>query len=281
MNETLTANGLDLLPGTKWCWVESMAPLMTSAPRRGSNVVVPGRHGVIRTRNKRHGPAALEAHVWVFGVDPVSGLTPDNSERQLHDNIDKLWRVFNAPTVLLTHSWDGVGSRSVTVELATEPVEVPRERSAPAAAKVVFPVTAVDAFWADSSPVTQTVTGTTGKIQTLDAFVGATAPMSDLQLTAYGPVNNPAWEHGEFYVQYQGVISSGRQLVLNTSTWQVTTGTGSAWSPDLRQVSFDPGPVWFELDPSTDPFTVKFTHTTGSGVSATSAVIGTRKYLGP
>ena len=56
-------------------------------------------------------------------------------------------------------------------------------------------------------------------------------------------------------------------------------GTGTLWTPEIRNIDQGrPGP-WFELDPATVPYSVTFTHTTGG--SATATISGRRKYLAP
>lgn len=279
MTEQLAANGQDLNPATRWCWVEDFAPVLVSPTRRGQNTPVPGRHGEIRTPNKRYGVTDLVVPLWVLGVNQITGKPPVDTYRQLHDNIDQLMRLFTTPTVTLTYTRDNGYARQAVCEPMLEPVVFERQRSLPAAAQMKVALTILDAFWLDASPVTQNIVGPTGTTQELTEFASASAPMTDLRVTFQGPVNNPQLLHGTKSVQYQGVIPSGRQLVLNTKTWTPSPGTGAAWSPDLRQVSFFPGPPWFELDPSVAPFAVTFNHTGGG--SASCSITGPRAYLSP
>jgi hypothetical protein len=262
---------LDLMPTSRWCYVEDMSPLMTMPGRRGSNISVAGRHGVVRTLNKRYEANDVVLSLGVLGVDPDTG----------QHVTDRLNRVLARPTSTLRHSWAGQGTRRAVVEQAMEPVTIERQRSEPAAARISYGLTILDGFWTDNDYVTQTITGATGVESDLSQFAAATAPMTDLVITFYGPCNNPSLTHGDYVFMYGATLTSGQQLVVNTRNWTVTSGTGSAWTPTIRQVTFSPGPTFFELDPSVQPFRVSFNHTTGSGVSATCTIAGRRNYLTP
>jgi hypothetical protein len=146
-------------------------------------------------------------------------------------------------------------------------------------AKVNVAYELLGAFWEDAVAVSQEVTGATGVEVPLEAFDGATAPMSDLVITVFGPCNNPTFTHGQRWVRYNGVVAAGRQLQIDTGSWIVGPGTGGLWQPSVRNVEQGRPGAWFELDPATQPYSVTFTHTTGS--SATATISGRRKYLSP
>jgi len=271
------ANGHSL--NSRWCQVEDLSSLVVPAGRRGSNIVVPGRHGVIRTTNKRYDPTDVVLRMHVKGVDRDTGALVPDGVTQLHRNIDEILRIFGGDTVLLRYERDDGTARIATVELTTEPVTVAWERSYPPLARVSVAATILGAFWTDESPVSQTITGPTGVEVELTEFAGATAPMTDLLITFFGPCNNPQLGVGDRWVKYNGAITPGQQLQLDTATWQVSPGAGPAWSPDPRSVDFGRPPVWLELDPSVVPFTATFHHTTGG--SATATIAGRRAFLAP
>lgn len=275
--ETLTANGLDLNPASRWCWVEDLTPVLGSPGRRGQNVIVPGRHGTIRTPNKHYDSADLVVPMWVQGVDRITGRPVADTYRQLHENIDVLLKAFSTPTVTLVRDRGDGYLRQAVAEPMLDPVVLERQRSAPASAKVSVALNLFGAFWEDQSPVTQMISGPSGTQQQLTEFAAATAPMTELTITFLGPQNNPMLAIGTTTVQFGATLTASQQLVLNTANWTVSPGTGAAWSPDLRQVSFDPGPEWFSIDPSQTPLAVTYTHTGGG--SATCAISGKRKYL--
>ncbi|BBG01547.1 MULTISPECIES: hypothetical protein [Pseudonocardia] len=275
----LAANGHDLMPTTGWCWLEDFSSLAVGPGIRGSNVTVPRLHGDIRTANKRYTATELVLPFWVKGIDPATGAMVADSERQLSLNIDRLKRIFAGANVQLVHSWDDEGSRILNVELAAEPPTVIWHRSAPAAATLAVPLVAPEPFWADEEQYTQELVGPSGTSVELTEFADATAPMTDLLVTFLGPISNPLLVHGDRTVQWHGVIPAGRQLVLNTTTFQASAGTGTPWSPDLRQVEWAGGPNWFELDPTRTPFEVELSHTGGGAAAA--RITAARKYFNP
>lgn len=277
MAETLTANGFNLRQ--PWCDIEDLSPLLVTGGRRGDNVTIPGRHGVIRSAHKRYTDARPQLPMRVTGVDPNTGLLVADGVTQLHRNLDTLLTVFHTDTVLLQHTRNDATSRSAYVELASDPSVATRERSLPPMSRVQFDLILWDAFWFDTDAVSQIIAGTTGTTAALTTFAGATAPMSELTLTFTGPVNNPQLNFGLGFVKYNGVVAAGRQLVIDTGTWQVSPGTGTLWSPDPRQIEFAPGPRWLELDPTVSPFSVQFFHTGGG--SASCSIGGRRRYLTP
>lgn len=271
----LAVNGTDL---SQWAVIpDSLAPLMASPGKRGKNIVVPGRHGTIRTPRKRFDEADLVLKLWVLGAGP-NGSVPvgSNAAYQLYTNADAILEAFAAETVLLTRTMPDFTIRQAVAEVLDVMDFTRNMGDAPLLGQVRIALVIPGAFWFDQNPVSQTVSGTTGATATLSAFAAATAPMTDLQLTFYGPISNPQLSQGGRYVQWNGVISAGQQLVLNTATWLPTPGSGTNWSPSLANVQFGgAGPSWFELDPSGG--TVTLTHTGGG--SASAQISGRRAYL--
>lgn len=272
MSEAFTVNGVSL--DSYAYMLTDISGTMSTAPRRGTNVTVPGRHGVIRTP-KRFDPAEIVLPMWVNGALPDGSVPPGSSmAKEFFKRRDELLNILQAPQLLLEYTRPDGTSRSAYAE-CTEVLDFARIGAGPEA-KVSVALKLYEGFWFDTLAVSQIITGTTGTVQALTAFTGATAPMSDLTLT-FGVCNNPQVNVGDSFVKYNGVISSGRQLVINAGNWTVNSGTGAAWSPDLRQIEFGPGPRWFELDPTVSPFEAEFVHTGGS--SATVTINGRRRYL--
>lgn len=274
MSEALTLNGVSL--ASMAYMLPDISGIMSTPARRGENVTVPGRHGAIRTRNKRFDPAEIVLPLWILGCEEDGSIPVGSTEaEEFFNRRDELLKLLYSDTLILEYTRPDGRAVQASVEVAGDPVDFTRVGAQPIG-KIAVALTVTDAFWSDSATVTQTVTGSTGVVQALTAFEGATAPMADLVLT-FGPCNNPTLTAGNRFVTYNGVISAGRQLVMNTSNWTVGPGTGTSWSPDLRQVTFGPGPTWFELAPTVE--TVTFTHTGGG--SATCSIAGHRKYLSP
>lgn len=273
--QQLAVNGVDL---SQYAVVtESLGPLMATPPRRGKNVAVPGRHGTIHTPRKRFDETDIGLRCYVLGAQP-DGTVPVGSTaaKELYARADALMTLFTADTVSLTRTMPDGSTRTATAEVLGAMNWARRLGDAPLIAMVTVSLTLPAAFWFDTAAVSQTITGVTGTVATMTAFTGATAPMTDLTITCTGPVSNPKLTQGTRYVQWNGVVSSGQQLVISTANWQVGPGSGSAWNPDLRNVSFGPGPEWFMLDPTT-ALQVTLTHTGGGSASVTIA--GKRAYL--
>lgn len=277
MAEAFTINGVSL--DSYAYMLTDISGTMSTPPRRGSNATVPGRHGAIRTP-KRFDVSEIVLPLWVNGALPDGSVPPGSSmAEEFFARRDELLNILQAPTLLLEYTRPDGTSRSAYAECA-EVLDFARIGAGPEA-KVSVALTLYEGFWADTDPVSQIVTGTTGTVQALTAFEGATAPMADLTLTFTGPVNNPQLNlgGGAAFVKYNGTVAAGQQLVIDTATWQVSPGTGTSWSPDLRQVEYAPGPRWLELDATVAPFEVQFLHTGGG--SATCSIAGRRRYLAP
>ena len=274
MNEAFTINGVSL--DTYAFMLTDISGAMKSPARRGENVIVPNRHGRIRTIGKKFDSNEIVLPLWIWGSLP-DGSIPGGSDdrREFFKRRDELLRLIYADPLVLAYTRpDGH-----TVQATAEVVDVldwTRRRDDPCA-QVSVALEILDAFWEDADTVSQDISGVTDTETELTEFEGTTAPTSDLLITFFGPCNNPQITHGVRWVKYNGVIASGQQLRIDTQTWQVGPGSGSIWTPDIRNIDQGyPGP-WFEIDPATVPFSVTFTHTTGSSVTATIA--GRRKYL--
>lgn len=273
MSESLTINGVSL--STYAYLLADISGVMAVPSRRGSNVTVPARDGAIRSPNKRFEPNDLVLKLWINGCLP-DGSVPigSSAQKEFFARRDELLNLLYAPVLTLAYTRPDGTSVSALGEV-TEVLDFTRIGIGPEA-QVNVAVTLYESFWFDTLAVSQTITGTTGATATLTAFQGATAPMNELTLT-FGPCNNPQINHGARFVTFNGVISAGRQLVINTANWTVGYGTGTVWTPDPRLVSFSPGPRWLELDPTVSPFQAEFVHTGGG--SATCTVSGRRRYL--
>jgi hypothetical protein len=274
--EGLTANGVDL---ASLCYMTpDISELLTVPNRRGDNAVVPGRHGAIKTTNKRFDVGELVLPMWIAGCTSYGTIPFASTERrEFFKRRDELLRIFYSDDVTLRFTRpDGFATEAVCE--VSDVIDFTRVGKEPLA-KISIALNVLGAFWRDVDPVSQTITGATGTIVTLDQFAAATAPMADLQLTFTGPINNPRLTIGDHWLQYNGVVATGRELVLDSGTWSATAGFGLEWQPDVRQVFRQPGPAWFELDPTISPFQIRLDHT-GGGV-ATCEIAGRRAYLSP
>ena len=274
--EDLTINGVSL--DTLCYGLTDVSKIFTVPGRRGTDVVVPGRHGAIRTKNKRFNPGQYVLPLWIAGSNP-DGTVPVGSTdgREFYKRRDELLNIFYATDVLVAFTRPDGHTVQAHCEV-DDVIDFTRRFNEPLA-KISVSLTNTAAFWADESPVTQTITGQSGVTEELTVFAGATAPITDLTITFPGLVHNPMLEHGHRTFEFGATVAADQQLVINTGTWTPSPGTGSAWSPDLRQAVFAPGPEWFALDPATSPFAVTFRHTTGGGAEASATITGRRTYL--
>jgi hypothetical protein len=272
--EELLVNGVSL---GSYCYMTTDVSSLLGVPaRRGDDGVVPGRHGRIRTPQKKFDVGEVVLPLWVVGCRP-DGTIPSTGrmEREFFRRRDELLRLFYADDVTLQfRRADGV-VLSTRVEVI-DVMDFTRRRAEPLA-KVSVALRLADAFWTEAIDVAQTITGTTGTTVELTAFQGSTAPIADARITFTGPVSNPRLAVGQRWVQFNGVIVASRELVLECGHWRASSGAGAAWSPDRRQVFREPGPAWLEIPPSPEPLNVVFTHTGGG--SATAEISGNRKFL--
>lgn len=276
--EQLTANGM-LLNNSLWSDVEGLETLFVVPGRRGDNITVPGRHGVVQNRRKRYAAADVVIPMHVKGVNRWNGVAPPRPAARLHENVDHLLEAFHTETVPLAYRRDDGTTRTANAELAGDPVVVVRDRANPPLARVSLPLTLLE-FWVETTDRAQTITSATTTVpHQLTVFTGATAPITDAIIRFVGPVSNPRLAIGERSVRYNGVIPSGRELVLECGHWRAHSGAGTPWTPDIRQIYREPGPAWMEIPPSPAPLTAVWTHSGGGAASV--EISGRRRYLSP
>lgn len=272
MPETITANGVDLR--TILRNVESLSGALRAPARRGSNIVVPGRHGALKTQRKRYDVGELILPMWVKGANPDGTVgTEDTQLTRFYEQIDLLTQLFHSDTVVIDHTLPDGSVRRAVCELL-EPLEWERNPASPLFGRVSVALTIPGAFWSDTTNRTQTVSLTTGQSVTLSQFAGATAPMDELMVT-FGPGNNPELGQGGIFVAYDGIIAAGRTLVVNTTTWTLT-GTGGL-VVDYSKLRHGGEARWFTLHPQSGGPEVALLHTGGGSMQVT--IVGPRKYL--
>jgi len=274
--EELLVNGVSI---GSYCYMTSdVSGLLTVPGKRGDDAVVPGRHGQIRTSGKRYDAAEIVLPMWVVGCRP-DGTIPSTGrmEREFFRRRDELLQLFHADDMTLQFT----RADGVVLTAMAEVVDVMdfTRRWAQPLAQVSVALKLLDPFWTETVDVAQTITGVNGTTTALTAFQGSTAPVSDAIIRFVGPISNPRLAIGERWVRYNGVIPAGRELVLECGHWRAHSGSGTAWSPDVRQVYREPGPCWLEFPPSTGPLTAVFTHTGGGAASV--EIAGRRRFLSP
>lgn len=285
--DTYLVNGTDL-SGLAWR-IDTAEGHYDAAGQRGDDLTVPGAHGTLDAHadpafaRRRYGPARIRFSMWVLGVDPATGVAPadEDDPTVFLGRIDDLQALFNARTLTVTHQvTGGVEARTDTNRVCTarlaEPVQVVREPASPMFGRFVADCVIPAGFWMDDTPVTvASGSVTTGATISLATLAG-TAPITDAVVT-FGPCSNPRLTVGGSHVQYNGVVTAGRQLEVRTGVWELDDGSGTAWTPALADISYDPGPSWLEIDSTVSPLQATFAHTGGG--TATVSITAYRKWL--
>lgn len=270
--ESLTVDGIDL--SSRCFMLGDSSGIMGTPPLRGENITIPARHGELQRPNKMYDASELVLNLSVAG-SLADGSIPIGSDpvKEFFKRRDELVSIFHKPTVTLVHTLPDGSQRKALCEISNV---MPWNRPAYSdSADVSVSLKVLGAFWQDVSPVTQTFTVSSGNPVALTAFQGATAPMTDLTLV-FGAGSNPTLAQSTTFFTYGEVITAGRQLQVNCSDGTLGIGTGSAWTPSLSKISYDPGPPYFILDPKF-PMSVILNNTHGGSMTCT--ISGYRKYL--
>lgn len=272
MTEALTVNGVSL--ASLAYMLGDISGINTSAPRRGENILVPGRNGALLVPRKKYDTAEIVLPLFIAGCLPDGSVPAGSSAlKEFFARRDELLRLFAADTVQLDYTSDGIMFRRAVCEVV-DVLDFTR-RGAQPEAQVSVALRILDAFWSDVADVAQTFTGTTGLSGSLTAFESATAPMDALKVT-FGPGSNPRVTQGAVWLQYSGVIGAGQTVVIDSGTYLVT-GTGGI-TASRTNVTHSGEQRLFVLVPGNPPQVV-FTHTGGGSASVTFT--GRRKYLVP
>lgn len=266
--DTYLVNGVDL-QGLAW-GLSTAEGLQDGPELRGEDVFVPGMHGALdpfgetSAPRRRYDVGRIRFEMWVLGVNPTTGQAPASEDdlSAIFARLGELQRLFNARQLIIEHPRPD-GARRTVARLAG-PLKPVRQPSSPWFGQFVADCIIPGAFWTGAAPFTASATVTTGGGLALPALAGADAPITDAVLR-FGPGSNPRLTQGGAYVQYDGVIPSGRELVVDCSLPQVAAGTGGAWTVADSNVRYAPGPGWFEIDPAAGALTL--THTGGGSMS--------------
>lgn len=224
------------------------------------------------------GPGQIIFDMWLSGVDATTGLVTAGSTTMdlYYRQWDALVRLFHRRQLIIDHAGP-VGTRRTVARLASG-MSPSRAPSSPWFGRFKAVCTIPGAHWFDTSTVTTGVQNVaTGNAVSLAVFAGATAPITDCQVR-FGAGANPrlVTPYG-VSLQWNDVITAGRQVEFSSATGLIGPGVGAVWTPGYAPgaYTFSPGPRFFEVDP-TEALTATLTHT-GGGTLAVE-VIGTRRY---
>jgi hypothetical protein len=137
-------------------------------------------------------------------------------------------------------------------------IAVARERTAPVLGRWKAVVKIPGAFWSAVDPVTISGTVSNGGTIPLGGLGAGNAPITDAVVT-FGPGSNPSLVQSGTFLAYDGVISSGRQVTVDSGLRELGIGSGSAWTPSEASIRFGPSPRWLDLDPTAGALTLNHT----------------------
>lgn len=251
--ETLSVNGVVLNTLAKN--IQSLTGRLRAPALRTDNVSVPGRHGTLRTVNKRYEEGQIVLPMWVRGNDDNEGSIGRDT---FYSNVDTLTQLFRPGAGLLTviHTLPDGSQREVLAE-CTEAINLTMTAGGEwpyATFSVALRVPSV--FWQDVTPVSFDLRNNyVGDITALD---GMTAPIEDAVYTVYGPCtsvtlearyNGGAMDDPQYFT-YSGTIGTGQTLIIDSGKWKLT-GTGGLvvdytkmfHTGSARFLEIAPGPV--------------------------------------
>lgn len=284
--ETVSVDGFVL--NTYAYNISTLTGRLTTPDLRTKNIELPGRHGTLRVRNKKFQEGIYTLTMWVKGALPDGSVPTQKIARRLFfENVDILVQIFTRRTGLINIQQvmpDGSVRQCNGEVLATV---TPESSSANPLAKFNVAFTIPDVFWKDLSPITwaSPVGLPTSEILTLDTFVGATAPMEDLQFMVTGQVSQfklQALENGnpleiDCWVQYNSAITSAATVTLDSSKWGLSASSGT---PSLANVAHSGSNFWLSLPPGWQNSAPQLKWTCTNPDSHTKlTVTGYRKYV--
>lgn len=277
-DEVLSVNGVVLNTLAKN--IESLTGRLTTPAKRTSNVVVPGRHGAVRTRGKKYDQNVIVLPMWVVGSNDDGSIPKTTNERTLFfQNVDALTWLFAGGDAELDirHTLPDGSIRQAFGDVL-DTLDFSTSGHNPIG-KFSVSITMSDPFWRDLNPVTATKVAN-GATITLPEFTGATAPMEDLVVQLVGPWNNPKLTFSDgSWVQYSDTFAAGKGVILDSGTWSLT-GVGG-YVPSLQKLTYGgTSSRWVAL-PAAGMGIPSVTLTGGAERTAATQVIvtGRRKYL--
>ena len=213
--ETVTVDGFVL--NTYAYNISTLTGRLTTPDLRTKNVELPGRHGTLRVRNKKFQEGLYTLTMWVKGALPDGSVPTQKIARRLFfENVDVLMQIFTRRTGLLNIQQvmsDGSVRQCFAEVLA---VIDPESSAANPLAKFNVAFSLANPFWQDLDEVTYVSPAglPVSETLTLSPFIGATAPMEDLQFTVTGRCSEfkiQALENGsplevDCWVQYNAAV---------------------------------------------------------------------------
>lgn len=267
---SVTVNGVDI--SNLAYNVSTLTGRWTSPPKRGKDIDIPGRHGVVWTPGKKFSSGTMILSMWANGCNTDGTLPTDKLLRALvQKNIDRLAMLFSKDVVTVVSTLEDGSQRQVVGQV----VDAIDMSAMAGATRAEFAVT-LSVPGAFASDVSTTVTSKTGTgAWSISALSGATAPMDDMKVKFTAPCTNPRFTSSDgVWIQYSAVLSGSQAIELDCGLW---TLTGTGITPNYAAVEHSGDPRWFVLSPGDPIPAATFSQTAGSTGSV--QLTGKRKFL--
>lgn len=238
--------GVDL---NTYAWdVRLLGGPIGTPPRRGDNVVLPGRPGRLHVA-KNLEQRSVTLAMFVRDVHPTSGSLT-GSEAQMLANLDALKGAFATDgQATLRHTHGGV-TRVALAEVVSAVEFQPKGPNNLYSFVVEFLL--ADPLWyAESAttvgPTTVTVSGQNIAVQNDGSY-----KCVDAVVTIEGVITDPKVAIGSIWVEYAGAVGSGETLVIDCGSW-----TAELDGVDVSgSISHDGAVAWLEVAPGANTATV-------------------------
>lgn len=246
-SEILTVNGVVLNTLAKN--IESLTGRLRAPALRTQNIEVPGRHGKLRTPNKKFDENLISLPMWVAGCDD-DGLIPTDSTARIefYKRVDELTRLFKGGSQVLDmrHTLpDGTvrqifGDTLDVFDFTT---------SAAPTGKFVVNFLAFYPFWQSLAAITQELAAD-GATANFTRFAPSTAPIEAVAYKITGPWTNPVLTFADgSWVAYDVALTTGQTVTIDSGAWTLTGGGGH--TVDYSKIRHDGGDDrWATLPPT-------------------------------
>ncbi len=279
--ETLTVNGVLLNTYAKN--IESLTGRLRVPGLRTDNIVVPARHGTLRTTRKFYDEGQIILPMWVKGCDD-DGNIPTTARQMFYTNLDVLSKLFRPGDGMLEvlHTLPDATVRRCMAEV-TEVIDNQVSGYGNPLGKFSVAMRVPSVFWEDAVVRSVDLLPTqNGPVPILD---GATAPIEDAVFTITGPATNPKVEalyngaslSTPVYFQYSGTVAAGKTLAVDCGNW---TLVGGGFSPDFSLFSHVGSARWMTIPPGPigSAPSIKITASSTSGATKVN-LSARRKFL--
>jgi hypothetical protein len=252
--EILTVNGVVLNTLAKN--VESLAGRLRTPAFRTENIVVPGRHGALRTPNKKFDQNVIQLPMWVIGCDDNGQIPSDSNARiEFYARVDELSRLFKGSIdeLDIRHTLPDGSIR----QIFGDAMDV-FDWTTTAAPTGLFAVNILAYYpmWQDIKISTLELAAAGATASFNSKFGNATAPMEAMAYKLTGPWLNPVLTFADgSWVAYDVNLLAGQTVTIDSGTWTLTGGGGHV--VDYTKIRHDGGDDrWATLPPTSQIITL-------------------------